>query len=161
MVPRRPDGSIDPHPRWHRCGQGGTIAGPQWHEFTLPVLFPPPSLASTTVVEVLDDDCSSTRISFSISALAWLRRYAGLGPYSHGVIPSWQSTSCPRTPPRFAAGGATDREEDKSQRRNSGVCYGVRAEEEIFGPTPSALVATIRRGSREGEGSAQSVHRAA
>jgi hypothetical protein len=57
----------------------------------------------------------------------------GLGPYSRGVIPSWRSTGCPRTPPRFAAGGATDREEDKSQRRSSGVCYGVRAEEEISG----------------------------
>jgi hypothetical protein len=76
---------------------------------------------------------SSTRISFSVSAMSWPRRYAGLGPYSRGVIPSWQSTGCPRTPPIFAAGGATDREEDKSQRRSSGVCYGVRAEEEISG----------------------------
>jgi hypothetical protein len=74
------------------------------YSIALPVLFPPPSLASTTVVEVLDDDCSSTCIPFSVSAMAWPRRYAGLGPYSRGVIPSWQSTGCSRTLPRFVAG---------------------------------------------------------
>jgi hypothetical protein len=49
----------------------------------------------------------------------------------------------PRTPPRFAAGGATDREEDKSQRRSSGFCYGVRAEEEISGLTTRVRMAGL------------------
>jgi hypothetical protein len=47
-----------------------------------------PSTAAALGFSLLYSYHDGTRISFSISAMARPRRYAGLGPYSRGVIPS-------------------------------------------------------------------------